>query len=109
MEPAALAWITAGFAVPAILVVYAFLGIDRRWAVAAGLVSVLILLILFAYTSSIIMALYSAVSWPPDPALVEKGVAYQRVAAGQLAAASFIIGMLAVGYYMEISKREGHE
>ncbi|AFA39805.1 hypothetical protein Pogu_1778 [Pyrobaculum oguniense TE7] len=109
MDPIALAWITAGIAVPAAVLVYVFIGTDMKWAVATGLTSVLLLLTLFAYTANIITALYTAVSWPPDPQIVQQGVMYQRVAAGQLAAASFIVGILAVGYYMEISKKRGHE
>ncbi|MEM1597431.1 MAG: hypothetical protein QXP31_08770 [Pyrobaculum sp.] len=108
MDPAPLAWITAGIAVPAIALIFAFNGLDRRWAVVTGLVSLLLILALFAYTASLIVAHYQGLTFPPDPAAVEKGVAYQRVAAGQLAAASFIVGLLAIGYYMEISKK-GHE
>jgi len=109
MEPTVLAWVTAGIAVPAAVVVFALGYVSRAAATAVGLISVLALLALFAYTANIIMAYYSAASFPPDPAWVETGVLYQRVAAGQLAAASFIIGIMAVQYYMEISKREGHE
>lgn len=109
MDPIALAWLTAGVAVPAALLVYVFIHRDARWAMVTGLVSVLLLLTLFAYTANIITALYSAISWPPDLQLVQQGVMYQRVAAGQLAAASFIVGILAIGYYMEISKKRGHE
>lgn len=108
MDPVALAWITAAIAVPAIALVFALNWVDRRWAVVTGLVSLLLLVALFAYTASLIMAHYQAMTFPPDRAAVEKGVAYQRVAAGQLAAASFIVGLLAIGYYMEISKK-GHE
>ena len=100
MEPTVLAWLTAGIAVPAAVLVFALGYVSRAASTAVGLISVLALLALFAYTANIIMAYYSAASFPPDPAWVEKGVLYQRVAAGQLAAASFIIGIMAVQYYM---------
>ncbi|MFN3803843.1 MAG: hypothetical protein ACK4SY_02175 [Pyrobaculum sp.] len=108
LSPSTLAWITAGVAVPAVVLVYALNGVDRRWATAVGLISVIALMAIFGYTANVIMSFYSAVEFPPDVHTIELGVAYQRVAAGQLAAASMVIGLLAIGYYMEISKR-GHE
>ncbi len=108
LTPSVLAWLTAAIAAPTVALVYVYNGLDRKWSAVVGFVGVAALLALFAYTANVIMALYGAMQFPPDMQLVELGVAYQRVAAGQLAAVSLIVGLLAVGYYMEISRR-GHE
>ncbi len=101
MSPETLAWIVGAVSVIGAILTYVLLTVDRRWAVAAGLIIILMLLASFAYTSSLIFASL-------DAGLYEEGIAYQRVAAGELAALTFIGGLLALGYYMELS-RSSHE
>jgi len=102
MEPLALAYITVGVAAPAIALVLAMLYVDRRWSIAIALVAIAILIVLFAYTAAYIFAVYSTPNM--DKELIERGIAYQRVAAGQLAAITAILGFVAIGYYLELRR-----
>ncbi len=101
MSPETLAWIVGAVAVIGAILTYVLLLVDRRWAVAAGLLVILVLVAVFAYTTSFVFASL-------DAGLYEESIAYQRLAAGELAALTFIAGLLALGYYMELVKG-GHE
>ncbi|MBP1448933.1 MAG: hypothetical protein JZD41_02790 [Thermoproteus sp.] len=54
---------------------------------------------------SAIFAVYAQPEFGGSRSSIELGIAYQRVAAGQLAAVFFMAGLLAVGYYLELARR----
>ena len=84
--------------------------VSRGGAVAVGLIGIIILVALFAYTVNLIYMVYSQpelydLTNPVSRDLMIMGVTLQRIAAAQLAAMLFIAGILAISYYLELSKR----
>lgn len=84
--------------------------ISRGGAVAVGLIGIIILVALFAYTVNLIYVVYSQpelydLTNPVSKDLMIMGVTLQRIAAAQLAAMLFIAGILAISYYLELSRR----
>ncbi len=110
LSAAALAQVAAAVAVIGAMSVYGLLYVDRRWASYTALIFEVVLVVLFAYTVSIVYALYSAPGFGSTIEDIELGVAYQRVAAGILSAMLFLAALVSIGYYMELQKRGGgHE
>ena len=84
--------------------------ISRGGAVAVGLIGIIVLVALFAYTVNLIYVVYSQpelydLTNPVSRDLMIMGVTLQRIAAAQLAAMLFIAGILAISYYLELSRR----
>jgi hypothetical protein len=106
----ALAYVAAAVAVIGAISVYGLLYVDRRWAAYTAFLFEAVLVVLFAYTVSIIYAVYAAPGFGSTVEGIKLGVAYQRVAAGILSAMLFLAALVSIGYYMELQKRGGgHE
>ena len=100
--------LSVGLTMGAITLVTAL--VSRGGAVAVGLVGIIALAGLFAYTVNLIYMVYSQpelydLTNPVSRDLMIMGVTLQRIAAAQLAAMLFIAGILAISYYLELSRR----
>jgi len=105
-----LVYVTASVGITMGAITLVLTPVSRGGALGVGILGILILLALFAYTTQLIYAVYSQpeiydLANPASKDLMIRGILLQRVAAAQLAAIFFIAGILAIGYYLEISRR----
>jgi len=105
-----LVYMTASVGITMGAITLVLMPISRGGALGAGILGILMLVGLFAYTAQLIYMVYSQpeiynLATQISKDLMIRGVMLQRIAAAQLAAMFFMAGILAIGYYLDIAKK----